>query len=211
MKHLGRIAVVAFCMTFLVAGVTSVADACDGNKTGVQKASSSGCASKGVAQQASASCSANCTKPCCASKGAVQQTSSGCAGKGVMQQAAGSLCTSAASASCQAMTCSKTGKVLGTVQLIPTDGGFRVVTVGCKTSGRNFLEKSATVLNTEHRMKGEIHEAKDGLYMDVNGEAAKNVYQKWQSWARSGATSCLLTTESGECLISADALGVRAG
>lgn len=188
MKHLGRIATMAFCLTFLVAGAASAADGCDGQKTGVQKASASGgCSSKGVVKQASSSG--------CAGKGAVQQASAGCASQ----------------ASCQTMTCSKSGKALGTVQLISTDTGFRVVTVGCKVSGRNLLEQSATVLNSKQQLKGEIFEAKDGLYMDVNGDAAKNVYLKWQSWAKSGSANCLLTTENGDCLISADALGVRAG
>lgn len=201
MKHLGRFAAVAVCGLFLVAGVASHAAACDGSKTGAQKASAGSSCSKTGVQQASSGCTAQKT---------MDRASSGCAGNAMVQKASAGSCAGGAS-SCQGMTCSKSGKVMGTVQLIPTDTGFRVVTVGCKQTGMNLLKQSAEALQVEHHMKGEIHEASDGVYMDVEGDAAKSMYSRWQSWAKAGEANCLLTTESGDCLISTEALGVVAG
>lgn len=179
------------------------AQACDGSKSkaGVQKASASGECSYMKTQQASSGCAS----------GTMQQASSGCA-SGTMKQASMSAADCAkfcGSGAMQASGCSVNG--LSTVQLVGTDGGFRVYTVGCKKSGQSFLEKSAHVLNEKLHVRGEIHEASDGVYLDVEGDAAKQALQSWQTQAKSDSQGCLLVTKDGECLFDAAMLAPMAG
>ena len=197
MRHLGQVSTALLCMTFLVAG-SGMADACNGkNKTGKRASASAGCSSTksscsaskagrnaaacGVSAQASAdkdsSCAPGCVKQCCAGK-----------------------------ADGQTLGTSTFGGDACNVQLLQTSSGFRIYSVGCKATGRGLLEKSATVLNSRHSLKSEIFEAKDGLYMDVNGGAATSLYKGWMARARTQNSGCLLTTEEGECRLGTGSL-----
>lgn len=128
---------------------------------------------------------------------------------GVVKQAFSGSCSPTCGAASAGCTKGAMTQAMYTVQVLETEGGFRLSVVGCKAHGRDLLEKSVRVLHERHQLEGEILEAKDGLYLDLQGEAAKGVVHRWQ--AMSGSDGCLLSTEEGECLIGADALGGATG
>ena len=150
-------------------------------------------------------------KKASSSKGACThaQKASGPACSGVVKQAFSGSCSPGCASAAAGCSKSKTTQAMYTVQLLETKEGFRVSVVGCKAHGRDLLEKSVRVLHERHQLEGEIQEAKDGLYLDVQGETAKGVVHQWQ--AMSGSDNCLLSTEEGECLIGADALASATG
>jgi hypothetical protein len=175
----------------LVAGA-GPAGACEGAKAGVQKANaSSGCASMTKASAAPG---------CAGMQGASAHSASGCL------HASGEKAKSG-----QAILCPTSGNVLSTVQVVETKSGFRLYALGCKETGRGFLEKSAGILDTEHHVKSSIRESTDGLYMDVEGKNAKKMVHSWQETAKKGEGGCLLATPEGECLLDAVSLTAAVG
>ncbi|MBM3319508.1 MAG: hypothetical protein FJY73_02405 [Candidatus Eisenbacteria bacterium] len=192
MRHFAvRAAWSAVGLAFLLVAGAGPAGACEGAKSGVQKAkASSGCSSM---MKASAT--------------------PGCAGmKGASAASAGCLhATGEKAKSGQAILCPTSGKVLLTVQVVETKSGFRLYALGCKETGRGFLEKSARILDAEHHVKSRIGEATDGLYMDVDGKTAKKMVHSWQETAKKGEGGCLLATPEGECLLDAVSLTAAVG
>ncbi|MFH1679833.1 MAG: hypothetical protein ABIH26_04220 [Candidatus Eisenbacteria bacterium] len=161
-----------------------------------------GCGAKSGVQKAGAGSDCGFMKTGVASSCAgMQEGSAGCS------QTCGAMKTKSG----QALLCPTSGKVLATVQLVETGAGFRLYAVGCKKTGRDFLERSARVLDSMHEVRGSIHEGSDGLFMDAEGNTAKKMVRSWQAMAKSGKGGCLLVTSEGECLLDAVSLAPAVG
>jgi hypothetical protein len=182
-----RLSAAVGALAIVVLGGYYAAQACDGSKskTGVQKASAGGDCTWMKAQG-----SGSCT--------------------GTMQKASAGTSDCAKMCGAHAQASLSTTKGLSTIQVVETTDGFRVYTVGSKEDGQTFLKKSAAVLEAQ-QVKSHIHEAADGVFLDVEGTAAKQMLHKWQEQAKNGQSGCLLVTKEGECLFDAEMLAPVAG